>query len=174
MKSIRVFILLFWTGAASLSAQGGDRYVKAPVDTLRNGPGGTVIGLLAGGTRVDVVEKRPDWVKVQVAVWMPERSLTADSTQVAGFSIRVSHILVATEDQANRILQDLKSGTPFGEIAASRSTDAASASRGGDMGDFQRGELMPALEQVAFGLKVGQVGGPIRTALGFHIIQRTR
>jgi hypothetical protein len=174
MKPMSVFILLLWTGATCLSGQTGSLYVKAQVDTLRSAPLGPVIGLLAGGTRVDVLEKRPDWVKVQVAVWMPESSLTVDSTRIAGFSIRVSHILVVTEEEASQVLRDLKGGLRFEDIAASRSKDAVSAARGGDMGEFQRGDLLPALENAAFSLKPGQTGGPVRTALGFHIIQRTR
>ena len=174
MRLMHVWILLLLAGAAGLSGQTGGLYVRTQVDTLRNAPGGTVIGLLAGGMRVEVLEKRPDWVKVQAAVWMPESSLTSDSTRVAGYSIHLSHIVVATEEEAGRVIRDLKSGTPFGDIAASRSIDAASAARGGDIGDFERGDLMPAIEEVAFGLKVGQVGGPVRTALGFHVIQRTR
>jgi hypothetical protein len=174
MKSIFITVLFLLAGAAGLSGQGGPLYVKTPVDTLRDGPSGTVIGLIAGGTRADILEKRPGWMKVQVAVWMPEASLTDDSTRVAGFAIRVSHILVATEEEAGQVLRELKAGARFEDLAAGRSKDAASAGRGGDMGEFQRGDLLPALENAAFGLKPGQIGGPVRTALGYHIILRTR
>lgn len=174
MRSMPVWILFLLAGAAGLSGQTGGLYVRENSESLRNGPNGDRIGEVTSGTRVEVLEKRPDWVKVQITGWMPEESLTADPTRVAGFSIHLSHIVVATEEEAGRVIRDLKSGTPFGDIAASRSIDAASAVRGGDIGDFERGDLMPAIEEVAFGLKVGQVGGPIRTALGFHVIQRTR
>lgn len=174
MRSMHVWVLFLLAGAAGLTGQTGGLYVRETSESLRNGPNGDRIGEVTSGTRVEALEKRPDWVKVQITGWIPEKSLTADPTQVAGFSIHLSHIVVATEEEAGRVIRDLKSGTPFGDIAASRSIDAASAARGGDMGDFKRGDLMPAFEEVAFGLKVGQVGGPIRTAVGFHVIQRTR
>jgi hypothetical protein len=174
MKPLKICIFFLLAGTAGLSAQSGGLYVKANIDTLRNGPGGSIIGLVAAGTRADILEKRPNWVKVQVTAWMPEQSLTGDSTRVAGFSIRVSHILLATEEEANQVLRDLKAGARFEDLAAGRSKDASSAARGGDMGEFQRGDLMPAFENAAFNLKPGQIGGPIRTALGYHIIQRTR
>lgn len=174
MKPMNFVILFLLAGAAGLYGQNSGLYVRESTENLRNGPNGERIGEITSGTPVEVLEKRPDWVKVQITAWIWEKSLTADPTQVAGFSIHLSHIVVATEEEAGRIMRDLKSGTPFGELAASRSIDAISAARGGDMGDFKRGDLMPAFEEVAFGLKVGQVGGPIRTAVGFHIIQRTR
>ncbi|MDM7926414.1 MAG: peptidylprolyl isomerase [bacterium] len=174
MKPMNFVILFLLAGAAGLSGQTGGLYVRENSESLRNGPNGDRIGEITSGTRVEALEKRPDWVKVQITGWIPEKSLTADPTQVAGFTIHLSHIVVATEEEAGRVIRDLKAGTPFGEIAASRSIDAASAARGGDMGDFKRGDLMPAIEEVAFGLNVGQVGGPIRTAFGFHVIQRTR
>jgi parvulin-like peptidyl-prolyl isomerase len=59
----------------------------------------------------------------------------------------------------------------FGQLAAAHSDDA-SAKRGGDLGSFRRGTLPAALEQVLDQLGMGEVGGPVPTPLGYHVLIR--
>jgi len=159
--------------ASGLMAQTGDLYIQK-VDSLRAGPGGPVIGILAPGMRVEVLEKRPGWIRIQAAGWFQDRSLTADSTAVYGFRMRASHILTATEEEANQALRRLKNGSAFESLAAEFSKDASSAARGGDLGEFQRGDFVQAFENAVLRLKPGQTSDVVKTPLGFHIIKRTR
>lgn len=85
---------------------------------------------------------------------------------------RASHILVPTEEEARAILQELNSGASFEKIAKERSKDAT-ASRGGDIGFFRAGQLVPDFEKAAVKLNVGQLSGIVQTKFGYHIIKLT-
>jgi peptidyl-prolyl cis-trans isomerase C len=81
-------------------------------------------------------------------------------------------VLVPTSEEAKEILQELNSGANFEEIAGSRSKDAT-ASRGGDVGYFRAGQLVPDFEKAAIGLNVGQLSDVVHTKFGYHIIKLT-
>ncbi len=87
--------------------------------------------------------------------------------------IRASHILVKTEAEANKVLERLKKGEKFEEIAKKESLDKGSAQNGGDVGYFSRGQMVPEFERAAASLKVGQLSGPVKTSYGYHIIKVT-
>lgn len=80
-----------------------------------------------------------------------------------------SHILVATEAEADRIRAEV---TPenFAELAKENSTDTGSAQQGGDLGQIQKGQLVPEFEKVAFALNDGEISQPVKTQFGWHII----
>ena len=99
-------------------------------------------------------------------------------------SIRASHILIpisgtAPEDtlkaykDAVSILDSIKHGVDFGKLAMDHSSDKYSAVKGGDLGFFSRGMMVKEFDEAAFGLKIGEVVGPIRTRFGYHIIKLT-
>ncbi|NWG15019.1 MAG: peptidylprolyl isomerase [Chloroflexi bacterium] len=93
--------------------------------------------------------------------------LSGDVTQV-----HARHILVQTEAEAFDLMARLQAGEDFGALAAQVSLDDTTARLGGDLGWFVREELLvPELADAAFMLSPGQVGGPVRTALGYHIVQ---
>ena len=85
---------------------------------------------------------------------------------------RASHILVASEGEAKEILAQLSNGKSFETIAKEKSIDAT-ASRGGDVGYFRKGQVVPEFENVCFNLKQGQVSDIIHTQFGYHIIKLT-
>ncbi len=72
--------------------------------------------------------------------------------------------------KCQKVLERIKGGEDFGEMALLHSEDISAKDRG-DLGYFKRGELLPELEKGALRLKVGEVSGIIRTSLGFHIIK---
>lgn len=102
--------------------------------------------------------------------------------------IRASHILIrpapadantdpnqakaAAKTKANDLLRQIKGGSDFAKLAQNNSADG-SAAAGGDLGFFARGQMVPAFEQAAFALKVGQVSDVVETQFGYHIIKVT-
>jgi peptidyl-prolyl cis-trans isomerase C len=85
--------------------------------------------------------------------------------------VRVRHILVATEEEAQKILQELEAGADFVKLAESKSIDENTATRGGDLGYFERGRMVPEFEQVSFDLQVGEISDIVKTTFGYHIIK---
>ena len=86
--------------------------------------------------------------------------------------IRASHILVEKQSQAIKVQEELKAGANFSELARKYST-CPSGKRGGDLGQFGRGQMVKEFEVVAFSLKPGQVSDPVKTKFGYHLIKRT-
>ena len=74
------------------------------------------------------------------------------------------------KEGALAILKRARAGEDFSELAKKHSQDL-SASNGGDLGYFQRGKMAKPFEDLAFGLKPGELGGPVRTKFGWHIIK---
>ncbi len=75
-----------------------------------------------------------------------------------------------TRRKCQQVLEKIRKGEDFGEMAILYSQDASSKDRG-DLGSFKKGELLPAFEKEATRLKVGEVSGIVRTQFGFHIIR---
>ena len=98
--------------------------------------------------------------------------------------VRASHILFAVpagtdavkreaiRAKAQKVLEQLRAGASFEQMAKEFSEDA-SASIGGDLGFFQRGDMVEAFEKVAYGMKKGQTSDLVLTPFGYHIIQLT-
>ena len=86
--------------------------------------------------------------------------------------IRASHILVEKHSQALKVLEELKNGADFKDLARKYS-QCPSKKRGGDLGSFGRGQMVKEFERAAFALKVGEVSQPVKTQFGYHIIKRT-
>ena len=80
------------------------------------------------------------------------------------------HILVESEDDAKKILADLKKGGDFAAIAKEKSKDPG-ASEGGDLGYFSKDQMVPEFSETAFKLDKGQLSDPVKTQFGWHIIK---
>ncbi len=85
--------------------------------------------------------------------------------------MRARHILVQTEQEAVNVLNGLNSGMSFAGLAEEHSK-CPSASRGGELGFFSRGQMVNEFENAAFNLKVNELSRPVQTEFGWHIIQR--
>lgn len=72
--------------------------------------------------------------------------------------------------KAQEVVKKLKGGADFGAVAKTDSDDTGSAQQGGDLGEFHRGMMVPPFEQAAFAQKVGEIGDPVKSPFGYHII----
>lgn len=86
---------------------------------------------------------------------------------------KASHILVSDETKARELRAVLDKGGSFEALAKEYSEDPTGQKRGGDMGYLMRGSLDQALETAIFALKMNEVGGPVASPYGFHLIKRT-
>lgn len=86
-------------------------------------------------------------------------------------NVSARHILVKEEDEAKKIIEELQAGADFETLAKERST-GPSGPNGGDLGQFGRGQMVPAFEAAAYDLEKGTITTePVRTQFGWHIIQ---
>jgi peptidyl-prolyl cis-trans isomerase C len=88
-----------------------------------------------------------------------------------GTKIKASHILVETEDQAKKIRERIRKGESFEKLAETFSKDKGSASKGGDIGYFASGQMVPEFERAVMGLKTNEISEPVKTRFGYHIIK---
>ena len=90
---------------------------------------------------------------------------------------RARHILITGKDdasalaQAEQVLAQAKAGKDFGELAKQYSQDPGSASNGGDLGWADRSSFVKPFADALFGMKTGEIAGPIKTQFGYHIIR---
>jgi peptidyl-prolyl cis-trans isomerase C len=85
--------------------------------------------------------------------------------------VHCAHILVKTEQEAKAVLERLKKGEKFANIAQAVSL-CPSGKRGGDLGTFTRGKMVKEFENAAFALKKGETSAVVKTKFGCHIIKR--
>lgn len=86
--------------------------------------------------------------------------------------VRARHIVVADQKTANDVLAKLKApNADWTAIAKQYSTDPGTKEKGGELGFFGKGQMVPQFDSVAFSAKIGQVVGPVKSPFGFHIIQ---
>jgi len=82
---------------------------------------------------------------------------------------RLSHILVATQEEAEDVFEKLKHGNDFAEVAQQYSI-GPSAPKGGDIGYVRRTQVVPEFGEVAFNLNDGKISDPVKTQFGWHVI----
>ncbi len=87
-----------------------------------------------------------------------------------GEEVDASHILVDSEELANEVKDKLDDGGDMEELAKEYSTDPGSKDKGGNLGFFGRGKMVPEFDKAAFSQKIGEVSEPIKTEHGYHII----
>ena len=147
------------TSAAQLRS---DAKVDMMIDRMMQGELSTLPGASDAEAR-DFYDKNPDKFK-------------------QGESIRASHILVMANEKADEatkkaartkiegVLKRVRAGQDFAKLAREFSDDG-SKDQGGDLGFFQKGQMVPAFDQAAFALKPGEVSEIVTTQFGYHIIK---
>lgn len=108
------------------------------------------------------------------------------ATEMPGAQIEVSHILfalprTATPEQkdsvlnlAGSVVRALEDGGDFGRMARLYSADRGSASQGGSLGSFRRGDMLPELERAALALRPGEISAPTESTAGIHVLRLDR
>ena len=143
--------------------------------------------------------REPERVKVDYILYDPIKlgdNIVPTDKEIAAFykeklntlfsypeRVRAQHILIAvTPDasaksrqeakaKAEKVLEQLKKGGDFAKLAAEYSDDPGSRDHGGDLGFFERGQMIKPFEDAAFSLKPGQLSGVVETRFGYHIIK---
>lgn len=87
--------------------------------------------------------------------------------------VEAKHILVDSEDKCKEIKEEINGGMSFEEAAMAYSS-CPSKERGGDLGVFGRGAMVPEFENAAFELEVDEVSEPVKTQFGYHLIKVTK
>jgi len=87
-----------------------------------------------------------------------------------GFEFNASHILVATEEEATAIADDIRAGADFAETAIAKST-GPTGPNGGNLGWFGAGQMVPEFDQAVALMDVGAVSEPVLTQFGWHVIK---
>lgn len=86
--------------------------------------------------------------------------------------VHLYNILLETEEEAQDVVEQLRAGEDFNEIAKEKST-GPSATQGGDLGYLSRGTIIPEIEEVVFALELEKLSEIIKTDFGFHILKIT-
>jgi peptidyl-prolyl cis-trans isomerase C len=111
----------------------------------------------------------PDISDEQIRAYYDQNPILYSTTQV-----HASHILVKDEELAKQLLAEVKADPQkFADIAREKSTDSVSAKKGGDLGTFGAGRMVPEFEKVAFALKPGEISDVVKTQYGYHVIMVT-
>lgn len=130
-------------------------------------------------------------MKMKIVQLKVKNRVQIDDTQVKGvlakqkaidaneYRVKARHILFlvppgtdgsAAEAKAHAALRRIEKGEKLEELAKTLSEDPGSKDRGGDLGEFGRGEMVPELEHAAFKAEPGKVVGPVRSPFGYHLI----
>jgi len=102
-----------------------------------------------------------------IKAYLAKNHATLDTAEQA----RARHILVADQAKASEVEAKLKGGAKFEDLAKQYSTDPSSKDKGGELGFFSKGQMVPAFQQAAFSQKIGVVGSPVKSPFGYHIIE---
>lgn len=90
---------------------------------------------------------------------------------VKGNTVSAKHILTDSEEKCASILKSIESGEKQFEEAAKESSTCPSGAKGGDLGEFGKGQMVKEFEDAAFAAEIGQVVGPVKTQFGYHLIK---
>lgn len=86
-------------------------------------------------------------------------------------SVTARHILLKTEDEAKAVIEQLKAGADFVQLAKDKSIEPGAKDSGGDLGTFTKGKMVAEFENAAFAQKVGTFSTtPVKTEFGYHVI----
>ena len=114
----------------------------------------------AVGGNIHITEK-------QIADYFAKNHAQFDQPAMA----HARHILVPDMKTAQKVEADLKAGKDFAAEAKQYSVDPGSKDKGGDLGWFRKGQMVPAFEAYAFSGPIGKISPPVKSPFGYHVIE---
>ncbi len=87
-------------------------------------------------------------------------------------SAAARHILVPDEAKCLELKTQIEGGTDFADVAKEHS-ECPSGAKGGDLGTFSKGQMVPEFDQVVFNEDLNTVHGPVKTQFGYHLVEVT-
>jgi foldase protein PrsA len=102
-----------------------------------------------------------------IKAYLDKNHATLDTPE----QVRARHILVADLATAEKVEAQLKAGAKFEDMAAKYSTDPSSKIKGGELGFFSKGQMVPSFQNAAFSQPLNVVGPPVKSPFGYHIIE---
>jgi peptidyl-prolyl cis-trans isomerase C len=148
-----------------------DADVDAAIDSLRQDVGEEALNdwLAQQGITLEEMHGRlrGEMISTEIANRIADSAVPPTQEHIAA-----RHILVATEAEARRILDQLQAGADFASMARTYSQDISTRDLGGDLGFFPMGVLTSReVEAAAFALQPGQLSDVVGSELGYHIVQ---
>ena len=86
--------------------------------------------------------------------------------------IKATHILVDKFSRAQELFEDIQAGENFENLARQFST-CSSRKKGGNLGEFSKGDMVPEFWTACTKLKIGEISQPVKSKFGYHVIKRT-
>ena len=122
------------------------------------------------GIRINKADLR-EFIRRQMLRQKVYEAVTAE-VGATGEQIWTRHILVATQEEAQAVIDRLNAGEKFEDLAAELSSDESNKNSGGDLGWNARGRMVTEFDDAAFALtEIGQISAPVQTSFGYHVIQ---
>ena len=84
-------------------------------------------------------------------------------------TVSARHILVSTEEEANKVREEINNGLSFAD-AAMKYSSCPSKEQGGNLGEFSKGMMVPEFEKASFDAEIGAISEPVKTQFGYHLI----
>ncbi len=117
------------------------------------------------------INKLVDKLTEKVTVPDEEVKIYYDTHQNEFISVKASHILLDSKEEAEKMLQRVKAGENFAELAKANSKDPSAKENSGNLDYFRHGDMVEPFENAAFALKPGEISDIVQTDFGFHIIK---
>ena len=86
--------------------------------------------------------------------------------------VEIRHVLLASSQKAEAVAKRLRAGVNFAKVAEKESLDAVTAAEGGRFPPLLYGEVLPELEEVVFRMRIGEIGGPLKSKFGYHVLRK--
>ena len=99
-------------------------------------------------------------------------SIKGKGAPIKGGKMKASHILVEKFSKAQELYEDIQAGDNFEQLARQHST-CPSKKRGGNLGEFGKGDMVSEFWNATAKLNIGEISSPVKSIYGYHIIKRT-
>ena len=129
---------------------------------------------LGGEMKLEETEEYQEMVenaKRDILAQMTMREVMKDAVVTEGETVRAKHILTDSKEKCDAILAAIQSGETSFEDAAKEKSTCPSGAKGGDLGEFGKGQMVKEFEDAAFTAEIGAIVGPVQTQFGYHLIK---